>query len=494
MQPVSAACRATGLILFCAFALVTAGLVLYSQTLAFTWDEGFHILTAQLIKHGKRPYFDFVFSQTPLNAYWNAGWMAIFGESWRVPHLMAALCSAAAVVLTGRWAFLRFPVPGWRLPAAMLATVLTGLNPLVVQYGGIAQAYGFALLSVAAAYRLAVRSVERQSVGSAGLAGLASGIAAGATLLTAPVSPVLLIWILIYTQARLRWANFAAFMLGTITAFLPVLWLFVQGPRQTFFNVIEYNALYRRLDWPWPDPLQQNFEVLLSWIDSGPTLLLLLFAAGGLLFICFRSDWKPPRKAEFYLCAWLSVALGVYISSVLPTFPQYYIFTVPFLGILAVAGVYAAVSNLYEADRPWKPILLLTFLLAFGLAKNVYDERDSFGWADLEKTASKVSEVTTSQQTLFADEFIYFLTRHAPPSGMEKWDSHSFNFAPPKLALLHLIPRAELERQVQAGTFSTLETCQEQDYIQAHGYAKPYAKSAMAGECMVFWDKRPLEH
>ena len=139
--------RATVLILFCTFVLFTTCLVIYSQTLAFTWDEGFHILTAQLIKHGKRPYIDFVFSQTPLNAYWNAGWMAIFGESWRVPHLMAALCSAAAVVLTSRFVFLRFPVPRWRLPAAMLATVLTGLNVLVVRYGGIAQAYGFALLA-----------------------------------------------------------------------------------------------------------------------------------------------------------------------------------------------------------------------------------------------------------------------------------------------------------------------------------------------------------
>jgi hypothetical protein len=181
MEPVSTERRATGLVLFCTFALFTAGLVLYSQTQAFAWDEGFHILTAQLIKHGKRPYIDFVFSQTPLNAYWNAAWMAMLGESWRVPHLMAALCSAAAVVLTGRFVFLRFPVPGWRLAAAMLATVLTGLNVLVVRYGGIAQAYGFALVTAAAAYFLAVRSVERQSVGRAGLAGLASGIAAGAT-------------------------------------------------------------------------------------------------------------------------------------------------------------------------------------------------------------------------------------------------------------------------------------------------------------------------
>ena len=259
-----------------------------------------------------------------------------------------------------------------------------------------------------------------------------------------------------------------------------------------FFSVIQYNALYRQLDWP--DALRQNFEVLASWIDCGPALLLLLLSTGGLLFIYFRSDWESERKAEFYLCAWLSIALAVYLSSVLPTFAQYYIFTVPFLGILAVAGIYAAGSSLYAFDRPWQPVLVLTLLLSFGLAKSLYDERDSMVWPDLEKTARKVNEVTTSQQTLFADEAIYFLTRHDPPSGMEMENSHKFKFSGALLALLHLIPQAELDQQVKAGAFSTLETCEEQDDVEVHGYAKLYTRNAAAGECTVFWDKKSREH
>lgn len=41
--------------------------MVYAQTPAFTDDEGFH-LAAQLIKAGLRPYLDFCFDQTPLNA------------------------------------------------------------------------------------------------------------------------------------------------------------------------------------------------------------------------------------------------------------------------------------------------------------------------------------------------------------------------------------------------------------------------------------------
>jgi hypothetical protein len=488
MDSISGRSRTPAVLLSSAFLLLIAGLEAYAQTRALAWDEGFHILTAQLIMRGKRPYIDFVFSQTPLNAYWNAGWMAVFGETWRVPHAIAALCSAGAVLLTAGYIFSRFPVSGWRAPGAVLVGLLMGLNVLVVRYGGIAQAYGLCLFSIVAAYRLAVRSVERSSVVSAGLAGLACGIAAGSSLLTAPVSAVLLIWILVYSPARFRWRKLAAFVLGEAAAFIPVLWLFAQGPRQVFFGIIQYNALYRQLGWE--GSLEHNLEVWSAWIDSGPALLLTLLAAGGLLFVYFRSDWDAQRKAEYYLCAWLSITLAAYISTAFPTFERYYVFTVPFLSVLAVAGVYAAGSRLYRADRPWQPIVPLALLLAFGLAKSLYRERDDMVWTDLEQTAKKVSEVTSPRQTLYADEAIYFLTRHEPPSGMEMDDSHKFDFPPPMLAFLHVIPRAELERRVKAGAFSTLETCEGEDDAQEHGYAKLFAKNATAGACLVFWDKK----
>src|SRR4029077_21250650 len=80
-------------------ASLCAALVVYSQTLAFYWDEGFHLLAAQLIKSGKRPYLDFALVQTPLNAYWNAAWMRMLGEEWRPIQLIDALLTIGAVVL-----------------------------------------------------------------------------------------------------------------------------------------------------------------------------------------------------------------------------------------------------------------------------------------------------------------------------------------------------------------------------------------------------------
>ena len=270
---------------------------------------------------------------------------------------------------------------------------------------------------------------------------------------------------------------------------VPSLYLFAQGPRQTYFGVIDYNLLYRQSDWP--HATRQNLEVLVSWIDSGPALLLILLALGGYLFVRFRADWEPVRKAELYLCAWLSAGLGVYIAScVRPDFERYFIFVIPFLSILATAGLFAAGSLLYRIDRPWVPAAFITFLTLVGLGRALYLERDAMSWMDLEITARKVTEVTAHDQPLFADEAIYFLTKHEPPSGMEMRNSHKFNFSPATLSQFHLIPQAELDQRVKAGYFATLETCEDTDFIDEHRYSKIFAHTADAGDCTVFWGKK----
>src|ERR1700730_2278960 len=79
----SAESRRSLFFLYAAIAIVFAVLLAYAETRAFSFDEGFHLMAARLIKEGKRPYLDFCFPQTPLNAYLNAGWMSIFGAKRR---------------------------------------------------------------------------------------------------------------------------------------------------------------------------------------------------------------------------------------------------------------------------------------------------------------------------------------------------------------------------------------------------------------------------
>ena len=147
----------------------------YSQTRAFTWDEGYHLLAAQLVTKGKRLYLDFCFPQPPLNTYWNAAWMRLTGGGWRVIHAVAAILCCGTAWLSSGWAQSRFPDESWRGAAAFVVLTAVGLNVLIVQFGPIGQSYALTLILIVVAFRLAVRAAATERVSIAALAGLAGG-------------------------------------------------------------------------------------------------------------------------------------------------------------------------------------------------------------------------------------------------------------------------------------------------------------------------------
>jgi hypothetical protein len=475
-----------------AVALLFGGLLVYSQTQAMAWDEGFHLLAAQLIKAGKTPYLDFCFPQTPLNAYWNAGWMRIFGDSWRAVHAVAALLTAGTLLLAADFVFVRSSVPpNWRLAAALTAALVIGLNTLIVQFGTIGQAYALCLFLMVASFRVSILAVDRKDALWAALAGLLAAAAAGSSLLTAPVAPVLLLWILLYNQTGSRLRKFAAFVAGAVVSFVPVLWLFAEAPRLVMFNLIEFHLFYRSVGWE--DAVQHDLNVISSAVNSAHALILGLLGAAGLLFTVKSAKGEQDRRwrRELYLCGWLALALGLQISSAHPTFEMYFVLTVPFLGILASVGLYEVSSRLGPLSRPFWPVFVLTILLCVGLAKKLY-ESDEYTWRDFEEVASKVNQVTPPQALLLADEQIYFLTRRTPPSGEEFADSHKLNLPAAVAASLHIVPRAELAKRVQARMFNTVETCNDEDddRFKVLGLPQVYAKKVVVHDCTIFWDRK----
>ena len=466
--------------------LLAAGILFYSQTDAFAWDEGFHLLTAQLITRGERPYLDFNFSQTPLNAYWNAFWMTVFGQTWRTAHAVASVMTSLAVMLTADFVFTRFPVVRWQFPLALMTALTLGLNVLIVQYGTIGQAYGLALFLVVASFRITTKAVDKKAVTLALAAGFLSSAAAGATLLTAPVCPVLAIWMAVQNRAGNRWAKLTAFLAAAVVPFLPVAWLFAKGPKQTLFNIIQYNLLFRQVEWA--GAIGHDIGVLLSWLNSAQALLAGILALAGLLSIRFRSDWTQPQRAEFYLCGWLALALGVHISSAHPTFQRYYLFALPFVIILATAGMYSLANRIYAPDRPFWPIFALTLIFSLELAKALQDKHDNINWGDLTKIAMKADQVTPADKLILGDEYVYFLTRRPPPSGMELADSHKLDFPPERAIPLHLVSEAEILKQLKAGRFATAADCDKGHKIGSEDFKKLYRQMFDSDSCTVYWD------
>ena len=465
-------------------AVYAVALLMYAEIWAFTFDESFHLLAAQLIGRGKRPYLDFCFPQTPLNAYWNAAWMRLLGENWRVPHFFAALFTLAAVALTVKYISERFPEADWRTAAAIAAALLTGLNAMVFIYGPLAQAYGVCLFALMVAFHASIRSVERAGVFYSAAAGGMAGIASSSSLLSAAAAPVLLIWMLFYNRQGGRAVKFFSFCAGYAIPLVPVAWLAWQGPRQAWFNLVQYHVYFRKLYWP--ETTRHDLEILTSWIDSGQALSLGLLALCALIYTVRHSSWPRARKAELYLCAWLAVALALEAGLAHPTFARYFLLIVPFLAILAAVGLYAVASRLFTQRAQLRAVLPLAALLLLGLSKSLYDRRDIGDWSSYERLAKRVNEVTPAGGMLFANEPIYFLTGRTPPPGFELSYSHKVDLGAAANRMMHLLTEAQVKQEVQAGRFATAYTCDD-EVAQDLKLPDLYAQREDLEDCTVFW-------
>ena len=117
-------------------------------------------------------------------------------------------------------------------------------------------------------------------------------------------------------------------------------------------------------------------------------------------------------------------------------------------------------------------------LALLGLVRMIYDERDDTSWADLEKIAAQVDQVTPAGAPLYADEQIYFLTRRIPPSGNEYVSSHNLRLPPALAAAVKIVPQPEMDKQVASGEFATVETCEDDDWIAERKLDEIYKQKA----------------
>jgi hypothetical protein len=472
-----------------ALAVGAIWLVVYSQTRAFVWDEGFHLVAAERIAAGKIPYLDFCFPQTPLNAYLNAALLSLFGMHWQVTHLVAALFVAGSAALAAEFVVSHFPEPDWNIAGAVVVALSICFNRAVTQFGPVAQAYGICLFLSVAAFRATIAAANRSVL--SWVAGLLAGCSAAASLLTAPVAPVLLLWLLVYGRSGTRVRRAAAFLFGALLPFLPVLWLYLKAPRQVFFNIVEYQALYRRANWP--GATLQDLQVLSGWLLSTQALVLGGLAVAGLYQLLKSRDWEPAQRAEFWLAAWLAAALGLFIATAHPTFERYFVFLVPFVSILGAVGLYRIGTRLAGSQNYVWPAAIVGGLMVLSCGRAIFEDRDATDWYDYQKIAQKVGEVTPPGARFYADELVYFILRRPPPSGMEFSYSHNIQLSAQQEALLHVVSTAELKQQIKAGQFSTVENCKD-DVIENYQLPALFPHREDVEDCSIFWGKVKASH
>ena len=350
---------------------------------------------------------------------------------------------------------------------------MLGLNTLVFRYAPVAQPYAMCLFTLTLAFYCCVRSPDRAGAGAAFGAGLFAGAAAASSLLSAIAAPV---------PARLdgrpqsprvaTGQGRGVFSRQPAIPFLPILRLFWLGPRQTWFNLIQYHASFRRLYWP--DTSEHDIEVLTSWMVKAPALALLALAGFGLWSARRQSGWPEALRSELALCAWLSAALAAESALAHPTFAQYFLLTVPFLAILGAAGLARGNSGAYRRRDP-RHLALQGHLRRSGLC--------DLGGLSADRSQDRTGDPPGA--LTFANEPIYFLTRRTPPPGYELYYTHKLQLPAADRALSHLLTEDGLREQLKAGRFaSRVFVHNEADF----GAARLYPQHETVDDCEVYWD------
>lgn len=468
---------------------VGLGLLAFSQTAAYYGDEGWNLLACQLVKDGRLPYLDFFYQHPPFYIYLTAGWMSLFGESWRSVHIMSSLLLSGSILLVSIFVHSRLREPILGTAATISAALFMGLNVLVIEFGTIAQPYALCLFSTVASFLIVTTAVQRGGW-TPFWGGVCSGVAAASSLLTAPVGLVLVFWIARHSRKNERWAGSVKFLGGAVLPFLPVLIIGLKKPRAVFFNLVEFHLKHRELGGLVKGNITlQNLKVLTSWLDSVQGLMLVFLAGLGLLFLTGRNGLDERSKSEFRLCASIAFALALYLAIPRPTFPQYFIIITPFLTIIASLGVYAIVLRLWASKRSYWLVLCLCGLFAFAPTKWLYKHREAFskssGWREIEEVARELNRVTPKNGVIYTDEKgIYFVAGRKPPTGLES--AYAPYAVPPELAEdLKVMPKREIEERFETGNFAAAAVWDAKEY----GIDRFFAKRKRFRNFQLFWER-----
>ncbi len=336
-----------------AFALLLIGVLILSFAIRviflnnFVWgyDEGIHVLLAQLLAAGYTPYTELFVSYPPLFV-WSLEWpWRIWGTMESIQLLMTvyALLGVATVGVVG------FRLGG--TIAGLLATIFLSLAPIYLDGSRAVMtevpSVGVATLAVGLA------AIYYWRGGRGWL--LASGVAVAASLMLKVLSPYILglipLMILVRQVEQTR-QNQQAFTAGVkpliidgliwgAGVFIPILiTLILYDPVEMYRQVVTFRVDTRveyQEDW------SENLEMLLWFVQHNPALMLA--AVWGIGIIIFRQ-----LKNGWFVLLWLVLAV-IFALIQVPLREKHLPLLLPPLAILAGLGLAAGFEQLVNWVR-----------------------------------------------------------------------------------------------------------------------------------------------
>jgi hypothetical protein len=440
-------------------AILELALLIYSQAVAYWGDESLHLVAGLLMNAGKRPYLDFFYHHPPLFAYLVFVLMRVFGESWRVVHAASALLTGGCVLLTSLYVFRRTRDAQSPVTLPIVAALLVGLNCYVICFGTVALPYGFCLFFAVAAFVLITESVDQKGNMFAFAAGACAAIASAAYLLTAPIVPLLFVWMILNNRKGTRGRKCAWYLVGLAIPFLPLLWLVVRSPHQVWFDLVEYHLFHRAgrdLD------VWFNLREIAGWFVSIQGVILVGLAALAFFSTRWRDKFDKRLRPELHLLFALVLALCILISIARPTSSFYFVLITPFLAMLAAFGLCALWIRVRTSLR-FVCVLLLVLAYAGGLSAQRYIWRRQTSYTDhrvVANIAKTVGEVTPAAGMIYAFEAVYFEGHRLPPPGLE----NRFN------------PASQADEWLKAGRFDTVCIGSTNPRVETFKLLERYAK------------------
>jgi len=257
---------------------------------------------------------------------------------------------------------------------------------------------------------------------------------------------------------------------------------------------VQYHLYYRELgSWAGANLNLFTLRVLTLWIDSTQALLLAVLGGIGVAWMAQLSALGSRLTSELRLCASIIAVLGVFLAIPRPTFPQYFVFLVPFVAAFAAVGVYAIGSRLWPAARSRWLTLALVGLYMAGLAKEGYQlnwlERWRSGWHDFDRIGAVVRSVTPPNAEVYASSDSVYVSSHVtPPAGLENSFGTEIVVSPALAALLHIRPISAVDDDIAAGRFSTVVLDGPDARVPAAQRSYPHAVTLTerAGRYVVF--------
>ena len=338
-------------------------------------DENQFVASAELlVNHALLPYRDYPYFHMPNLVFVYALIYSFTGHIVLGARLFSVVCATGAVALLMFLIkdFFRGRNALYGLVASAGCVFLLLPNPLFAFTSGFAWNHDLPVLLTLAAVAFIFHGMRRnQGIWWAMASGISLGLAAGTRLSFASAAIPLAGCLLFYPGSwKDKTKLLAVFILGTLIALLPAIYLFLLAPKQFIFGNFIYpqlNTVYRQDTGFYgpanPMTLVEKLEYLWNIVIAQPGNLLLFLATLFFGYSCGLVDLlRKERLLENVLL--LSLIPFLLVGSLLPSpaWYQYFYTLVPF-ALLAVAFGLSRLTYQQDLQARWIWIMFIQLVL-----------------------------------------------------------------------------------------------------------------------------------